>query len=99
MVLLAALHLGERAYGYEIVQVIESRTRRKISRSALYVTFDRLEAKGCLSSRLADPAPSRGGRPKRYITVTAKGLKALKESRRNLVGMWQGLESVLGDPL
>ncbi len=39
LVLLAILHLGDDAYGLRIVETIEERSGRAISRSALYVTF------------------------------------------------------------
>lgn len=95
LVLLAALHLGDEAYGVRIAQDIEERSGRAASRSALYVTFDRLEAKGYLESALRTPTPERGGMMRRYVAVTDQGLQALRESRAMLLNMWQGLESVL----
>ncbi len=95
MVLLAALRLGDRAYGLEIAQEIERRTDREVSRGSLYVTFDRLQQKGFLSSNLAGRSGERGGRPKRFIRVTARGLKAVQESHAALLGMFQGLDAQL----
>ena len=95
LVLLAALHLGDEAYGVRIVDAIEERTGRKVSRSALYVTFDRLEGKGLLESDLRGGDETRGGKQRRYVTVTQAGLGALRESRAALLGMWRGLEPVL----
>jgi PadR family transcriptional regulator PadR len=95
LVLLAVLHLGDRAYGVEIVSAIEERTGRAVSRSSLYVTFDRLEAKGHLTSQLKTGDANRGGKMRRYVAVTAEGLRVLRESRETLLGMWQGLEPVL----
>ena len=93
--LLAALHLDQDAYGVEIAREIERRIGREISRSALYVTFDRLEAKGYLSSRVANPTVERGGKPRRYVKVTRAGLEAVRQSRAELVEMWRGLEGLL----
>jgi len=95
LVLLAILHLGDDAYGVAIVDAIEERTRRKVSRSSLYVTFDRLEAKGYLASELRAGDESRGGKLRRYVTVTAQGMMELSESRTTLLEMWKGLEPVL----
>lgn len=95
LVLLAVLHLGDRAYGVEIVRTIEERTGRSVSRSSLYVTFDRLEAKGYLTSALKAGDPTRQGRMRRYVGVTSEGMSALRESRETLLGMWRGLEPVL----
>lgn len=95
LVLLAILHLGDDAYGVAIVDAIEERTRRSVSRSSLYITFDRLEAKGLLSSELRTGDESRGGKLRRYVTVTKTGLAELGESRAALLGMWKGLEPIL----
>lgn len=95
IVLLAILHLGDDAYGVAIVDAIEERTGRSVSRSSLYITFDRLEAKGFLSSELRTGDESRGGKLRRYVTVSDAGLAELQESREALLGMWQGLEPLL----
>ena len=97
LVLLAVLHLGRDAYGVEIARAIEERTHRNVSRSALYITFDRLEAKGLLESDLKSPTAARGGNLRRYVEVTGAGLRRLRESRAALMGMWSGLEGVLGE--
>ena len=59
-VLLAILHLEEEAYAVPIRELIEQRTSRPVARGALYTGLDRLEAKGCLRSRMADPSDERG---------------------------------------
>lgn len=95
-VLLATLHLEDRAYAVTIRREIEKRTGRRLSRGALYTVLERLEAKGLVASRMGDPTTERGGRPKRFYRVTASGVKALKGSKEVMVEMWRGLESVLG---
>ncbi len=95
MVLLASLHLGDEAYGVRLTQEIQERSGREVSRGALYVTFDRLEAKGLIASNYGDPSDTRGGRRRRYVSVTAQGLAALRESRQALMGLWRGLEAKL----
>ena len=69
---------------------------RRIARGALYTALERLEVKGCLRSTMGEPLPERGGRARRYFTVTPTGLRALRSSRRVLLGLWDGLESKLG---
>ncbi len=95
VVLLAILRLGDEAYAVAIRDEILERTGRDVSRGSIYITLDRLETKGYLRSRLADPTPERGGRAKRYYTLRPRAVAALKESRRALVALWRGLESVL----
>jgi PadR family transcriptional regulator PadR len=75
LLLSAAARLGEDAYGAAIRQEIEGATRRRCSIGALYTTLDRLEAKGLVKTRMGDPTPQRGGRPKRMVRVTAKGVQ------------------------
>src|SRR5438874_12463679 len=95
LVLLAVLRLGEQAYAPAILDEIETRTGRPASAGSMYVTLDRLEDKGLLRSRLADANDDRGGRPRRYVTVTAFGLREVRASRAALLKLWRGLEGVL----
>jgi PadR family transcriptional regulator PadR len=93
--LLIVLRLGEEAYGNPIGDMLAKTAGRVVSRGALYTALERLEQKGCLRSTLGDPLPERGGRARRYFTVTAAGLHGLRQSRRVLLGLWEGLESKL----
>lgn len=95
MVLSAILRLGDGAYGARIIQEIEDATGRRVSGGSLYVTLDRLEAKGLLESRIGEPEPGRGGRPKRYSRVTDPGLEALQETRDAMLSLWSGIEEQL----
>jgi len=95
MVLLAILQLDDQAFGTNVMGELERRVDRKVSRGALYVTLDRLEEKGMLTSTLGAPTPRRGGRPKRFLTVTPSGLEALRKSRNAWMSLWDGLDSVL----
>ena len=94
IVLLAVLRLGDEAYAVPILEQIEAQTARKVARGALYTALDRLETKGCLRSRLGDPLPERGGRARRYFTVTPAAVRALKASRAALQRLWKGLEAL-----
>ena len=91
LVLLAVLHCGEKAYSVAVHEELERRSRRAASMGAVYVTLERLEAKGFLSSRLGQPTPERGGRAKRYFTPTRAGLGALKQECGVIRRMWAGL--------
>jgi PadR family transcriptional regulator, regulatory protein PadR len=76
LLLTAAARLGEDAYGAAIRHEIEGAAKRRCSIGALYTTLDRLEAKGFIKTWMGDPTPQRGGRPKRMVRVTAKGVQA-----------------------
>ena len=89
--LLAVVHLGDDAYGVTIRQEVEQRTQRDIALGAMYTSLGRLELKGYLRSEMSDPTPERGGRSKRYFTLTAAGATALRHSHQRLARMWKGL--------
>jgi len=95
LVLLAILRLGDEAYAVAIRDEIQRCAGREVSRGAIYITLDRLETKGYLSSRFGDPTPERGGRAKRFYALRPRAVALLKDSRRALVAMWRGLETTL----
>jgi DNA-binding PadR family transcriptional regulator len=92
LILLAILRLGEEAYGVPIVEEIQRRTGREVSRTGVYVSLTRLEKRGLVSSRLADPTPERGGKAKRYFRLQPEAIERIKASKAALVQMWDGLE-------
>jgi len=79
LMLTSVARLGEDAYGVAIRQEIEDATGHPCSLGALYTTLDRLEAKGFVKTRMGDPTPQRGGRPKRMVRITAKGARAASD--------------------
>ena len=95
VILLAVLHTAPEAYGTAIREDISRRAGRNPSRGSVYVTLDRLEAKGYLRSAVGDPTPARGGRSRRFYLVTRRGLAALRGSLAIVSSMRKGLESVL----
>ena len=97
LLLLAILRKGNDISGSEVTEELTKNTGRAPARGTMYVTLDRLERKGYLSSDMGDPSPERGGKAKRLYTITPNGLAALKRSGQALQAMWQGHESLLED--
>lgn len=95
MVLMAVLQLKDVAYGTNVLQELSERGGRKVSPGALFATMDRLEDKGLVESRLGDPTPGRGGKRKRFLTVTPEGVAALRDARSAWDRMAEGLDEVL----
>jgi PadR family transcriptional regulator, regulatory protein PadR len=91
LMLTAAVRLGDDAYGAAIRQEIENATRRRCSIGALYTTLDRLEAKGFVETWMGDPTPQRGGRPKRMVRVTGKGIRAGKDFYAAMMSVSRGV--------
>jgi DNA-binding PadR family transcriptional regulator len=73
LILAAASRLGDRAYGLAIRRDIEELGKCRCSAGALYITLDRLQRKGLVTTWMGDATPERGGRAKRMVRVTAKG--------------------------
>ena len=95
VVLLAVARLKDDAYPIAIRDEIEARTKRDVSRPAVFITLERLEDKGLLTSRYGDPTPVRGGRAKRFFSPTKAGLNAVQQSLDTFSAMSQGLEALL----
>jgi PadR family transcriptional regulator PadR len=74
LLLTAVMRLGEDAYGAAIRREIEEATGRRCSIGALYTTMDRLQIKGLIETWMGDSTPQRGGRAKRMVRVTPKGI-------------------------
>ena len=87
-VLLVINQLRGQGYAVSIADEIQQRAGKSISLGAVYATVDRLEKKRLVSSKLGEPTPERGGKPKQFYEVTAPGLLALSEAREAVVRMW-----------
>jgi PadR family transcriptional regulator len=92
IVLLAILRLDNNAYGVTIREEIAACTDRDPAPGALYTTLDRLEEKGLVTSSLGDPTPQRGGRAKRFFTVSASGVRAVTLAQRSYRRLMDGLQ-------
>ena len=80
LVLLTIGSLKDEAYGVTIKLDIEARAGRVPSIGALHSSLHRLEEKGFIKSREGGSTQVRGGRRKRFYTITAHGRRALTES-------------------
>jgi len=89
--------LYNEAYGVAIKNEIESRLARKVSVGALQSALRRMETKGYLDSREGESTELRGGRPKRYFTITAQGKKALEYSRDVRTELWEAIPKIALD--
>lgn len=83
--------LADNAYGLAIKIEIENRLDRPVSMGALHTGLYRLEEKGYLRSNLGKATKVRGGKPKRFFQVTAKGQKVLKDMMDNRQELWKNI--------
>jgi PadR family transcriptional regulator PadR len=96
VVLLTMLQLGEPVYPLVLRDAIHEKADRDASRATVFITLERLEQKGLVSSVYGDPTPVRGGRPKRFFKVEKAGVAAVRRSVRTVTALAAGLESLLG---
>jgi PadR family transcriptional regulator, regulatory protein PadR len=94
MALVAMMRLGDDAYGVAIAREIEKASGREVALASLYLTLDRLEANALIQSELGEPTPERGGRAKTYFRVTATGIHEVRDARRTLIKLWDGVPAL-----
>lgn len=85
--LLQALIRGE-SYGLELIERVGElyRGRKRLSQATIYPMLRALESEGLVRSFDGDPMPERGGRPRRYYELTAKGLRVARQEAADIAG-------------
>jgi PadR family transcriptional regulator, regulatory protein PadR len=91
VILLAVFQLGVDAYGVRIRARVEEMTGKSFSVGAIYIPLDRLAKRKLLETKIGDPTPERGGRRKRFYTLSKSGLAALREAKRLHDAIWAGV--------
>src|SRR5215510_524506 len=96
LVLLALIRLGDEAYGVPISEAIEKSSGREVALGSVYITLERLERRGLVSSELGEPTAVRGGRAKTYFRITGKGLREVRQAQRTLIRLWRDVPQLHG---
>jgi len=96
MVMLAVMRLGDDAYGVPISREIEQQSGREVALGSVYATLERLEERGMVSSYLGRPTRERGGKAKRYFSITQRGLHKVRKTRQAFMTLWRGLPELEG---
>jgi PadR family transcriptional regulator, regulatory protein PadR len=81
LVLLAVLRLGDEAYAVPIRALIVREAGVDLSRGTIYVTLERLERKGYVTSWFSDPQAVRGGKARRLFRLKPEGLSAVRAAK------------------
>lgn len=90
--MVAAMRLGaDEAHAVSIAADITERTGRAVRRANVYMTLQRLEEKGMLSTILGDARPERGGKPRRLVTPTREGVAAVRATLTAINAMTRGV--------
>lgn len=95
MILLAIYKLGDNAYGVSIRRYLSEMTGQDWSIASVYAPLDRLTARGFVDTRDGAPTKERGGRRRRFYTLTRSGLAALGEIQRLQATMWADMPKLI----
>ncbi len=91
VVLLAVAVCQPDAYGVTVREEIEKKAGRDLTLSAIHATLHRLEDKGYLASEMGGSTQERGGRRKRFFSLTSVGARALAETQHVRQQFWQAI--------
>lgn len=91
VVLLTVAVLHENAYAIAIIDEMEERLNRTVSIGSLQTVLRRLEKKGYLTSEFGEVTKVRGGKRKKYFTVTNFGRNALEAKKNERMGLWRDI--------
>lgn len=89
VVLLCIVSLKDNAYGVTIRETLRDSIDREVAIGAIYSTTERLENKGLLTSKKAGATKERGGKAKRYFSITPLGMSMLEQTKKQLETLWQ----------
>ena len=88
IVLLTVAALVNDAYSVAICDELEKNIGRPARLGVVHAVLNRLEEKGYVKSKLGEATKARGGKRKRYYTVTSGGKAALVRSREMRDHLW-----------
>lgn len=91
LVLLTVAMLNGEAYGIRIIEELETRLERTVSLGAIQTVLKRLENKALVFSAFGEATKVRGGKRKRYYSITAEGLQILKQTQEQRLSLWQAI--------
>jgi PadR family transcriptional regulator PadR len=90
-VLLTVVRLDGEAYGANVRRELAARTGRDHALGAIYMTLQRIEAKGLVVSSMSEPTAVRGGRAKRCFRVTSLGSRVMRHAHGVKSALWKDL--------
>lgn len=91
LVLLTVGSLVNEAYAVVVLEEIKTNTKRSMDVTAIHSVLRRLEKKGYVSSEMGGASKERGGRRKRFFTLTRAGRRVLDQSMELRYSLYQKL--------
>jgi PadR family transcriptional regulator, regulatory protein PadR len=88
LVLLTIAALVNEAYSVAICDELEKHTGRTAKLGVVHAVLNRLEEKGLIKSKMGEATNVRGGKRKRYYSVTSAGKAALIKAKEVRDQLW-----------
>ena len=88
LVLLTVAALVNDAYSVGICDELSSKTGREVKLGVVHTVLNRLEEKGLVKSKLGEATSVRGGKRKRYYTITNAGKAGLIKAKEVRDQLW-----------
>ena len=95
LVLLTVAIMDGKAYGIAIIEELEKRTGRSAAIGAIQTVLKRMEEKGWVVSEFGEATKERGGKRKRYYTITMSGHKVLSRSKDQRNNLWDAMPKIV----
>jgi PadR family transcriptional regulator, regulatory protein PadR len=94
LVLLTIAALVNDAYSVAICDELEKNTGRSAKLGVVHSVLNRLEDKGLVKSKLGEATNARGGKRKRYYTITSSGKAALVKAKELRDQLWSMIPEI-----
>jgi PadR family transcriptional regulator len=88
LVLLTIAALMAEAYSVAICDELDKQTGRSVKLGVVHAVLNRLEEKGLVKSKLGEATNVRGGKRKRFYTITIPGKAALVRAKEMRDELW-----------
>jgi DNA-binding PadR family transcriptional regulator len=95
LVLLTIASLVNEAYSVAVCDELEKHTGRAVKLGVVHAVLNRLEDKGFVKSKLGEATSARGGKRKRYYSVTTTGKAALIKSKELRDQLWHNIPELI----
>ena len=88
LVLLTIAALMTEAYSVAVCDELDKQTGRSVKLGVVHAVLNRLEEKGLVKSKLGEATSVRGGKRKRFYTLTIPGKAALVRAKELRDQLW-----------
>jgi PadR family transcriptional regulator PadR len=95
LVLLTIASLINEAYSVGICDELEKHTGRSVKLGVVHAVLNRLEEKGFAKSKLGEATNVRGGKRKRYYSITSAGKAALLRAKEVRDQLWSNIPEIV----